>query len=64
MAIYKDGVRYVVYYNGTRYVDSLTKPKCPNFDTLFSVYQTDHNYANLGDVELSNPSTTIANYSF
>jgi hypothetical protein len=29
MAIYKDGVRYVVYYNGTRYVDSLTKPKCP-----------------------------------
>lgn len=32
MAIYKDGVRYVVYYNGVRYVDSLTtikpKPKC------------------------------------
>ena len=27
MAIYKDGVRYVVYYNGNRYVDSLTKPK-------------------------------------
>ena len=64
MAIYKDGVRYVVYYNGTRYVDSLTKPKCPNFNTLFSVYQTGHSYANLGDIELSNPSTTIANYSF
>lgn len=27
MAIYKDNTRYVVYYNGNRYVDSLTKPK-------------------------------------
>lgn len=37
MAIYKDGVRYVVYYNGNRYVDSLTKPKCPNNGLALSI---------------------------
>jgi hypothetical protein len=30
MAIYNGTDRYVVYYNGQRYVDSLTKPKLPN----------------------------------
>ena len=47
MAIYKDGVRYVVYYNGARYVDSLTKPKCaiPSF-TLLSVSDVKNVYVN------------------
>ena len=56
MAIYKDGVRYVVYYNGNRYVDSLTKPKCPNVDSFFKIYDS-HSTIDQGSVALTAPFT-------
>lgn len=46
MAIYNGTDRYVVYYNGQRYVDSLTKPKCPSLNqaAIFSLIKPNDDF--------------------
>jgi hypothetical protein len=49
MAIYNGTNRFVIYQNGQRFVDQLTKPKCPNTANTLSITDFKVNAQGTGD---------------